>query len=598
MKCPNCSFEAPEAEQFCPNCGASQLPPEIPQKIYTLSALPVGTTISGKYHIEALLKSESVNVYRAISDDRRNSFLIEETKAESKKKPNVIARVVDTLRGMKSSSSATKETSEEQANETAPRYGLPLQKKFELLSALDSDEFQKTLGYFVIDDRAYLVLENPTGKNLFDLVPQDLVNEEISIDIAIKLCECVDRIHHAGYVHLDIEPSTIYLVDGKVRLFNFERAMQLGKRRHEHLTSEGYSAPELFSIDSAVDVRADIYSIGAVIYWMISRQKVPLTVISIPEVMTAVSSPELSRILMSCLAHDCEHRYPSVCKLKEKLVAYQTMQRSLHFDTACITDIGMARKNNEDSCFVLETNKPSDSGIDSYGVYLIADGMGGEKAGEVASNKAIAAISSFMLESLKAEPTPELFSDLVKLAIEKANSELYQTAKSNPQFSNMGTTVTLGLRVNNELYLGHVGDSRAYLIRGNAIRQLTQDHSVVAGLLKAGMITPEGARQHPERGKIFRCLGTSTNVVIDTYKDAGGEEKLTLQCGDSLVFCSDGLTAHISDEEILAEVGKSNGAYKACERLIWLANQRGGSDNISVIVSKSRDSKHQGGTNV
>jgi protein phosphatase len=597
MKCPQCGFEAPEVEQFCPNCGMSQLPAESLQKISALSALPLGTIINGKYHIEAILKSDPINVYRASCDN--DSFIIEEARADSKKKSNIITRVADTLRGTKSSSSATKETSEEQANEPASRYGLPLRKKFELLSSLDSAEFQKTLDYFAVDDREYLVLENATGKNLFDIMSEDLLTEELAIVVTVKLCERVERIHAASYVHLNIEPGSIYILDGQVRLFNFERAIQIGERRHEHLTSEGYSAPELFSINSAVDVRADIYSIGAVLYRMISRQPVSLTKVPIIDIMSSVSSPELTRILVSCLVHDPKERYMSASELKEKLATYQAMQkRSLHFDTACITDIGMVRKNNEDSCFLLEITKSSDLGVDAYAVYLIADGMGGEKAGEVASNKAIAAISSFMLESLKAAPTPELCSDLVKQAIEKANSELYQMAKSSPQFSNMGTTVTMGLRVNNELYLGHVGDSRTYLIRGDTIRQITQDHSVVAGLLKAGMITQEVAKHHPERGKIFRCLGTSASVVIDTYKDMGGEEKLTLQRGDSLVFCSDGLTAHVSDEEILVEVGKSNGAYKACERLIWLANQRGGSDNISVIVSKSRNSKHQGDANV
>ncbi len=141
----------------------------------------------------------------------------------------------------------------------------------------------------------------------------------------------------------------------------------------------------------------------------------------------------------------------------------------------------------------------------------------------------------------------------------------------------MGTTVTLGFRLDNDLYLGHVGDSRAYLIRKGMIEQLTEDHSLVAQLLKEGVITPEEAKEHPEKGKILRCLGVSDKVVIDTSSQ-------TLCDGDSLVFCSDGLTTCVTDNEILDCVRQSKNAGAACYGLINLANSRGGEDNTSVIV--------------
>jgi len=591
VKCLHCGLEALEPQQFCSNCGASCPVTESSQKTSGLSTLPLGAVLNGKYHIEDILKGDSVNVYRATSEGEQNSLLIQEASVNSKKKLNIITRVIGTLGHIKPWLSAAKKT-EGKIAEVIVDHFLPLREKFELLSSLDSSDFQRAHEYFVLGDREYLVLENPPGQSLLDIVSEDLPSEYLAIDTAINLCQCVDRIHRAGYVHLDIEPGSIYWSDGRVRLFNFERAMRQGLQRHDFLTSDGYSAPELFLVDQKVDSRADIYSIGAVLFWMISGQSVPLIGASITKVLSSVSSFELARILISCLAHDPNSRFRNVEELKEKLMAYQlARKRDLHFDTACLTDTGMVRKNNEDSCFILESTQSTDLGADSYGVYLIADGMGGEQAGEVASTRAVAGISSFILDSLTALTKPDSFADLVKQPIEKANTELYHMARSSPQLSTMGTTVTLGLRVNNELYLGHVGDSRAYLIRGGMTRQLTQDHSVVAGLLKAGMITQEEARQHPDRGKIFRCLGSSLNVVIDTYKEIGNEEKLILQNGDSLVFCTDGLTAHVSDEEILAEVERPGDAYDACRQLISLANQRGGSDNISVIVAKSTDVK-------
>jgi protein phosphatase len=253
----------------------------------------------------------------------------------------------------------------------------------------------------------------------------------------------------------------------------------------------------------------------------------------------------------------------------------------------------MVRGNNEDSSLVLETSLPITPEPVSLGIYIVADGMGGHQAGEVASKMAVQIISTTLLDNFrqaKGAPSPSL---CVKQAIDKANAEIHARASGNPQLSSMGTTVTLGLRLDNRLYLGHVGDSRAYLIRGGVIKQLTDDHSVVAQLLKAGMITPEEIKTHPDQGKIFRCLGTSEQVAIDTYSQSGKKDKLILQNGDSLVFCTDGLTGHVTDDEILDYVHKGDDAHSACRDLILLANLRGGEDNISLIVVRVKSGTSQ-----
>ena len=256
------------------------------------------------------------------------------------------------------------------------------------------------------------------------------------------------------------------------------------------------------------------------------------------------------------------------------------------FDTATLTDPGMVRENNEDSSFALETSLPITPETVSLGIYIVADGMGGHQAGEVASKMAVQVISTTLLDSMQHKSESFSPSLYIKQAIGKANAEIHARASGNPQLSSMGTTVTLGLRLDDRLYLGHVGDSRAYLIRGGGIKQLTEDHSVVAQLLKAGMITPEEAKTHPDQGKILRCLGTSDQVAIDTYSHSGKKDKLILQNGDSLVFCTDGLTGQVSDDEIIDCVQKSDDAHSACRDLILLANLRGGEDNISLIVVK------------
>jgi PPM family protein phosphatase len=256
------------------------------------------------------------------------------------------------------------------------------------------------------------------------------------------------------------------------------------------------------------------------------------------------------------------------------------------YDAAGLSDIGMVRANNEDSIFVLNKNESGKQGAESYGVYIIADGMGGHQAGEVASEMAVKVISAYLLENLKPDNGSLNGFKLVEEAIQKANTEIYNTATGKLELHSMGTTVTLGFRLNNELYIGHVGDSRAYLMRKGKLQQLTEDHSVIAQLRKEGTITSEEAENHPDRGKILRCLGVFGDVKVDGYNESGIEHKLTLLNGDTLLFCSDGLTGCVSDSEILNCLKNKGDSITICRGLVNLAKLKGGGDNISVIVVK------------
>jgi PPM family protein phosphatase len=254
---------------------------------------------------------------------------------------------------------------------------------------------------------------------------------------------------------------------------------------------------------------------------------------------------------------------------------------NLSFDTAALTNTGRLRRNNEDRLFNLDKSNPHNLGIGSYGIYLIADGMGGHLAGEVASTLAVDIIHSSIQNNLKYISLSRFPSRFIKQSINEANRAIYSLASKNPELYAMGTTITLGCRIDNELYLGQVGDSRAYLIRAEKIKQLTQDHSLVAHLVKQGTITAEEARFHPDRGKILRCVGIAADIDVDTFS-------LALTDGDALVFCSDGLTGGVVDEDILRCVIETDNVIYACENLINKANSSGGEDNISVIVVKAK----------
>ena len=225
------------------------------------------------------------------------------------------------------------------------------------------------------------------------------------------------------------------------------------------------------------------------------------------------------------------------------------------------TDKGLVRKENEDA-FCIEKD---------VGLLAIADGMGGHASGEVASKMAI----EILRESVKkeGEPLPDRLSSGVKLA----NRAIYEAAQSQSQLNGMGTTLT-ALQLNgNRLSIVHVGDSRAYLIRGGVIEQITDDHTIVSEQVARGMMTREEAARSDMRNILSRALGIAPEVDMDM-------EEITVSEGDRLVLCSDGLSELISDDEILSEVRSNRRPDLACNELVNLANQRGGNDNITVIV--------------
>ena len=591
MVCPQCNCQLDGTEQFCTSCGISlEQVPGTPA-VNDVAVLKPNVTVAGKYLIEGSFVAGGASLYKATCRDSARTVLIEEAKAGQATTAGQVSSDSTVMRSETGGSPAL-------AGEETPgiqgiaRPGaaspqtLPPSTRFELLVAMECHQCHKAYDYFMSGDREYLVLEPPQGKSLAELASEETLSEERALDIIRQVCQCVTQTHAAGYIHLNIEPGNIYVWDGQASLFDFSRAMRQGTKRQEYLTTDGFSAPELLLANEAdIEARADVYSIGAVMFWLLSGEKVPFTGVPVPNVLSAVPSSELARIILTCLAGNPGLRYKTVQELVEQLSTYQLLnKRDLHFDTALQTDRGMVREGNEDCCFVLDSTWSGQSQMASYGIYIVADGMGGHRAGEVASSKAVEVLSASILEGLRQSGEARPYSQLVTQAIEKANTEIYNMACFDPQLSSMGTTVTIGLRVNDELYLGHVGDSRCYLIRDGNIEQLTEDHSVVGGLVRAGMITPEQAKTHPDRAKIYRCLGTADAVSVDTYEGSASEGKLTLQAGDKLVFCSDGLTGHVSDTEIKDCAERETSAESICRYLTSLANQSGGEDNISVIA--------------
>jgi serine/threonine protein phosphatase PrpC len=222
------------------------------------------------------------------------------------------------------------------------------------------------------------------------------------------------------------------------------------------------------------------------------------------------------------------------------------------------TDVGRQRSANEDSLVV----RPP--------LFAVADGMGGAKAGEVASAVAVEAVEN---AGESTEPAEAQLAGIVR----EANRRIYDLAVADESRRGMGTTLTLAKVHGDEVSLAHVGDSRAYRMRDGELTQLTRDHSLVAELERSGQITAEAAEHHPQRSIITRALGPEPDVEVDTYT-------LTGRAGDLFLICSDGLTSMISDDEVTSILRSASTLDEAAEALVRAANQSGGKDNITVIL--------------
>jgi protein phosphatase len=237
----------------------------------------------------------------------------------------------------------------------------------------------------------------------------------------------------------------------------------------------------------------------------------------------------------------------------------------VHFTCAARTDVGVVRSGNEDNYLMLSDR----------GVFIVADGMGGHAAGEVASEMAVR-ITSREIGSIRGLAEPQV-GDRIRSAIRVANDAIFERTISEHDKRGMGTTATVLVLMRGRYLIGQVGDSRAYLLRDGAFSQLTKDHSYVQEQVDAGLLTPEQARVHPYSNVITRCVGASVDVVPDLYFGS-------LKTGDVVLLASDGLTGMLEDEQ-LVKILKSEGDPQTwVDRMITEANRRGGLDNITAIV--------------
>ena len=246
-----------------------------------------------------------------------------------------------------------------------------------------------------------------------------------------------------------------------------------------------------------------------------------------------------------------------------------------------VTDLGRVRSNNEDSFRIVEP----------LNLFILSDGMGGEAHGEIASSLAvdtIAKVCSSPIRDLEVTLTgtsSETWSEQTRLlqnAVSQANFSIYESSQEHPEQRGMGATLTAGWINGSKLSLAHVGDSRAYLLRTGNLQQLTNDHSLVAEQVRRGIITPQQAEESEMQSVLLRALGAHPEVDVDM-------DEFDLFPRDVLLLCSDGLTRMVTEPEIAGTLQAETDPEKAAQKLVDLANERGGLDNVTVIVARLQD---------
>ena len=239
-----------------------------------------------------------------------------------------------------------------------------------------------------------------------------------------------------------------------------------------------------------------------------------------------------------------------------------------------LTDVGKVRTIDEDSILAADLSFGVNSKSSKFLLLAVADGMGGHAKGEEASKIALNAIARTVIPELFND-TP--FTELLEKGIQNANQDILDYTAKYPESSGMGTTSVCAVVKGNEVHLANVGDSRAYVVSDDEIRGVTKDHSYVQALVDEGKITQAEAREHPKKNIITKAVGISPSVEAD-------KSILTLGSDESLLLCCDGVIAHLPDEDIHKIINDSPDPQSACQKIVDTANERGGSDNISLII--------------
>lgn len=249
-----------------------------------------------------------------------------------------------------------------------------------------------------------------------------------------------------------------------------------------------------------------------------------------------------------------------------------------HLEVGSAQSTGLERSHNEDALFTMVGSSDGEDALPDFGLFIVADGMGGHRSGEVASAISVRSVARYLTDrvllrvmDLERDHEPGPFLDAVKEALLKANQAVVDRVPGG------GTTLTVAMLLGRQMTIGHVGDSRAYILENNHLEPITRDHSQVNRLMELGLVSAEEAAVHPQRNILYRAIGQGANLEVDAFIHPIPSEGY-------LLICSDGLWGVVSDDEMQGIVENADSPQQACEELVEAANQGGGPDNITAVL--------------
>ncbi len=446
--------------------------------------------------------------------------------------------------------------------------------------------YQRALSGFSENGRVYLVYADEQMTPIRGAVKgAAAMSEPEAIAAAVQVCQAISFLHRKALRLNDLCPESVAIAkDGRLKLTGLDYVSNDNELQAEPIFNDGYTAPEIYR-GKKVDKRADIFSAGALLYTWLTGERIPSEswreepgpVRFYPP---HVISPKLEQAVRRAIAFSPAERWPTIDEFKAELIRLSGATR---LQAAAMTDVGRVREHNEDSVLAVEYRRESLVGPAQSYLYVVADGMGGAEAGEIASAIAVETVRDYVESGLEGagdeKAAGENAAGLLSAALEEANSRIIEYVATHPESRGMGSTGVAALLLPPNAAVAWVGDSRAYLMENTALRQITKDHSLVQRLVEIGQISAEEARSHEHKNVITRSLGARQSGP------AGAESfAFKLKRGDKLLLCSDGLTAHLEDSDLHDILARNRDPHEAARELIVAANAGGGTDNISVVV--------------
>ncbi len=476
-----------------------------------------------------------------------------------------------------------------------------------LLEKANHPALPRVVDNFTEDRWEFLVEEEPTGQVFWDAWDERAATAEQRFGWLKQIAQALHQLHQAGAILEGLRPDIVVVTPGgQARLTDLTDLLPLPLPPNCPIRGTLYSAPELVLSSDQVDARADLYSFGAMLYALhvgreltemdFDREGVPKGFMpQFPDV-----HPLFGRLVSKTFCRDKNARFPTEESVQddptgfmELIQVLEVCGRSLdkvRLEIAAWTTTGMVRTGNEDAFALLHAVESRQDDLGESALVLLADGMGGSEAGEVAAALAIGGLRKKLLKQelfagLAGEPlaSPTLFDveacqELIQAALKEVNQEVYIAVQHGLGKRGMGCTAEVVYVHGRHLVVGHVGDCRTYHLNQGRLIQMTRDQTFINRLVELGQLTAEEAETHPRRSELQQAIGGRSDVEPALYHS-------TLKPADWVVVCSDGLSNHVKPEELKHMLqSEATSAEMAARRLVNFANIMGAADNATVVV--------------